>query len=210
MKYFFSLLIYRETDRLWSHLIPFKFSVNLLTSPYFPPSYGDRSLPPFSSQLGSCTLSTFISSTSTLPDWKQVFKVTHTCTRTQTNVCLTNFFLALVLPAGVFDTRPADYVFMLLFNWICIVVSFVCLQKAEHSWLKWLCCTPSTNVRQPVTLPLCLPPSCSTIDSRSLLLFPFICPPFLPLSLALCSTVPCHGGSTPMAQPHSTPTEYKN
>lgn len=51
---------------------------------------------------------------------------------TQTNVHLADFFLALVLPAGVFDTRPADYVFMLLFNWICIVVSFVCLRKAEH------------------------------------------------------------------------------
>lgn len=120
------------------------------------------------------------------------------------------FFLLFVLSAGVFDTRPADYVFMLLFNWICIVVSFVFLQKAEHSWFNDCVALHQTNVRQPVTLPLCLPPSCSTIDSRSLLLFPFICLPFLPLSLALCSTVPCHGGSTPMAHPHSTPTEYKN
>lgn len=27
------------------------------------------------------------------------------------------------LETGVFDTRPADYVFMLLFNWICIVIA---------------------------------------------------------------------------------------
>lgn len=132
--YFFSLLIYRETDGLWSHLIPFKFSVNLLTSLYFPPP---------AMETDHCHLF--------LPNWVLVpcqplfplpvlfptgNRYLKSRTRTQTNVCLTNFFLALVLPAGVFDTRPADYVFMLLFNWICIVVSFVCLQKAEHSWLN--------------------------------------------------------------------------
>ena len=25
--------------------------------------------------------------------------------------------------AGIFDGRPADYLFMLLFNWICLTVS---------------------------------------------------------------------------------------
>lgn len=30
----------------------------------------------------------------------------------------------LFLIPGSFDGRPADYIFMLLFNWICIVVSF--------------------------------------------------------------------------------------
>ncbi|KAB0398382.1 hypothetical protein E2I00_013687 [Balaenoptera physalus] len=30
----------------------------------------------------------------------------------------------LFLFPGAFDGRPADYLFMLLFNWICIVVSF--------------------------------------------------------------------------------------
>uniref|UniRef100_A0A672SDG3 Derlin n=1 Tax=Sinocyclocheilus grahami TaxID=75366 RepID=A0A672SDG3_SINGR len=29
------------------------------------------------------------------------------------------------LETGAFDGRPADYMFMLLFNWICIVVSFL-------------------------------------------------------------------------------------
>ncbi|XP_053402083.1 derlin-1-like [Mercenaria mercenaria] len=28
------------------------------------------------------------------------------------------------LETGIFDGRPAEYVFMLLFNWLCLVVSF--------------------------------------------------------------------------------------
>jgi len=26
---------------------------------------------------------------------------------------------------GVFDGRPADYLFLLIFNWLCLVVSFL-------------------------------------------------------------------------------------
>ncbi|XP_063307165.1 derlin-1 [Pelobates fuscus] len=33
------------------------------------------------------------------------------------------------LETGVFDGRPADYLFMLLFNWICIVISAVVMDK---------------------------------------------------------------------------------
>lgn len=128
---------------------------------------------------------------------------------TQLNLHLANAFLALVLPAGVFDTRPADYVFMLLFNWICIVVSFFYLWKAEHILLYDLHCSPSTIVGA-ATWPLCFLSLCSTINCRSLLLLPFICLPFLPLSLPLCSAVPCHIGSMPTALPHSTPSVYKN
>ena len=33
--------------------------------------------------------------------------------------------LYVCLIAGIFDGRPADYVFMLFFNWLCLVVSFL-------------------------------------------------------------------------------------
>ncbi|KAG2467246.1 DERL1 protein, partial [Polypterus senegalus] len=35
------------------------------------------------------------------------------------------------LETGAFDGRPADYMFMLLFNWICIVVSFWLLKLSK-------------------------------------------------------------------------------
>lgn len=34
---------------------------------------------------------------------------------------------------GAFDGRPADYLFMLLFNWICIVVSFSAILGQKHA-----------------------------------------------------------------------------
>ncbi|CAG12857.1 unnamed protein product [Tetraodon nigroviridis] len=42
------------------------------------------------------------------------------------------------LETGRFDGRPADYVFMLLFNWICIVVSFSwrALFAMGHPWVQ--------------------------------------------------------------------------
>lgn len=41
----------------------------------------------------------------------------------------------LFLFPGAFDGRPADYLFMLLFNWICIVVSFHLLFGARNNQL---------------------------------------------------------------------------
>ena len=38
-----------------------------------------------------------------------------------------------VFVLGAFDGRPADYLFMLLFNWICIVVSFSVILGQKHA-----------------------------------------------------------------------------
>lgn len=46
------------------------------------------------------------------------FSHTHWCSLCQ---C---WSLSWYFPPGLFDGRPADYVFMLIFNWICVVVSF--------------------------------------------------------------------------------------
>jgi hypothetical protein len=40
------------------------------------------------------------------------------------------FMLSNCFMSGVFDGRPADYLFLLIFNWICLVVSFY----------VWKCC----------------------------------------------------------------------
>ncbi|XP_063087221.1 derlin-1 isoform X1 [Cavia porcellus] len=40
------------------------------------------------------------------------------------------------LETGAFDGRPADYLFMLLFNWICIVVSFHVISGVEGKHVR--------------------------------------------------------------------------
>lgn len=49
--------------------------------------------------------------------------LSHTHTHTLDAVFVIAMFSLHCFP-GAFDGRPADYIFMLLFNWICIVVSF--------------------------------------------------------------------------------------
>lgn len=76
---------------------------------------------------------------------------------------LTALVVLIFLFLGVFDSRPADYVFMLLFNWICVLVSFDWyhrnrFRESLHQHLISLFCSSPLIRAQLLSASLCITP----------------------------------------------------